>query len=281
VRLDERVRTALVTGGSRGFGRALTLALVDRGAEVWCTSRKLDQLPDIDSVHPLRFDLERPGDAASLIETAERVSGGIELLVCNAGFGVFGPFDRVAWPEWAAQVDAQLTVTMELVHRWSAHALPRGRGKLVLVSSLAAEFPIPGLGAYSAAKAGLSAWARALELEWEGRGIQVIDLRLGDLRTGFNATARRPAATPEIPASQLAKDPVSLRFGRVWNRLEETLAAAPTPEAAVGPLLDTLLGNRSRILRVGSFLQASLLPFLARLAPLSVQQKLARRYFNL
>lgn len=268
-----RFRTALVTGGSRGFGFAVTRALAQEGVRVWATARDLARVPRIEGVSPLRYDLAEPGGARALLYSANAESGGIDLLVCNAGFGVFGGFETVAWPEWRAQVDQLLGSTMELAHQWLDGGARAGRDPapaLVAVSSLAAEFPIPGLGAYSAAKAGLSAWTLALAAEWTGRGVQIVDLRLGDLRTGFNDAVRKPDSANASDA----------RLARIWARLEHTLAAAPPPEVAARQLLDALRANRSGTVRAGSFAQATLAPLGSRLLPLRLQQRLAARYFG-
>jgi short-subunit dehydrogenase len=142
----------------------------------------------------------------------------------------------------------------------------RNRGCLVNVSSIAADFPLPYMSGYNVAKAGLSALSESLMFETRGSGVRVIDFRPGDYRTDFNQA--------------MHKDTLNKRTQRAWECLEANLASAPEPERAARDLRRAVLANRSAVVRSGSFFQARLAPFMARLLPAGLTRWATARYFG-
>ncbi|HQF40079.1 MAG TPA: SDR family NAD(P)-dependent oxidoreductase [Opitutaceae bacterium] len=268
--LSPRLRTALVTGAGGGLGRAFAEMLRAEGVEVWGTSRRPESLAAAARFHPLGFDLAG-GDAAAeaLVARVERESGGLDLLVHNAGFGVFGGLLDQPLAVWRAQLDGMLGVSFALDRAALAAMTPRRRGTIVNVTSMVAEFPIPYLAGYNIAKAGLVALTESLMFEAAEAGIAAVDFRPGDYRTGFN---RSMFAAPPSSCSASAR--------RVARRLETLLAAAPRPERAARDLRRALARGRSGVVRSGSFFQTVLAPLGARLAPLALRRAVMARYFG-
>ncbi|HZZ58870.1 MAG TPA: SDR family NAD(P)-dependent oxidoreductase [Opitutaceae bacterium] len=267
-------RTALVTGAGDGLGRAIARMLADEGLRVWATARRTGRLDALAAgsggrIRPLALTLEDPAsiDAAEARAAAE-AGGAVDVVVNNAGYGVFGEFESVGAEEWERQVSAMLGGSLRLAHRAWARWRQEGRaGTLVNVSSLAAEFPLPFMSGYNAVKSGLSALSESLMLEARGSPLTVIDFRPGDYRTGFN-TAIRPQAQSAVAAG-------------VWRRMDAMLAAAPDPERAAAHLRRALRRNRSGVVRSGSWFQASLAPAAARFLPAGLKRALTARYFQL
>ena len=115
--LAQRYPTALVTGAGAGLGRAFAEMLLAEGVAVWGTSRRLDRLPVAPRFHPLEFDLAAGNAAAAaLVQQVEQESGGLSLLVHNAGYGIFGAFDGVPVGDWCAQIDGLLSRSVVLTH---------------------------------------------------------------------------------------------------------------------------------------------------------------------
>ncbi len=268
--LAHRYRTALVTGAGAGLGREFARMLLAAGVEVWGTSRRPETLPAAPRFHPVAFDLAAGDRAAeALVAAVEREAAGLDLLVHNAGYGLFGGLLERPGELWRAQLDEMLGVSLALNRAvWAAMA-PRRRGAIVNVTSMAVEFPIPYLAGYNIAKAGLAALSESLMLEGSRAGITVVDFRPGDYRTGFNQTMF--AALPETlpPAQQ-----------RVARRLDATLAAAPRAERAARDLHRALRRGRSGVVRSGSFFQTVLAPLGARLAPSWLRRAVQARYFG-
>jgi NAD(P)-dependent dehydrogenase (short-subunit alcohol dehydrogenase family) len=268
--LASRYHAALVTGAGAGLGRAFVEMLLAEGVEVWGTSRRPESLPVLPKFHAVGFDLAG-GDAAAeaLVTQVARESGGIDLLVHNAGYGVFGGLLDRPLGVWRAQLDEMLGTSLALDCAVFAAMAPHRRGCIVNVTSMAVEFPIPFLVGYNVAKAGLAALTESLMFEAREAEIAVIDFRPGDYRTGFNQTM---FATQYGTPSALA--------GRIAARLDATLAAAPLPDRAARDLRRALGRGRSGVVRSGSFFQTVLAPLGARLAPLALRRVAMARYFG-
>lgn len=268
--LAARYRTALVTGAGGGLGQAFVDSLLAEGVEVWGTSRRPAALPSRERFHAVRFELaEGPSAAEALVAEVERASGGLDLLVHNAGYGVFGAFLGQSLAVWHRQVEDLLGVSLSLNHAVLKAISARRRGAIVNVTSMAVEFPIPCLAGYNVAKAGLAALTATLMLEAVADGVALIDFRPGDYRTKFN-DAMFAGATPTH----------DVRSKQVAARLESLLARAPAPEQAARDLLRALCRGRSGVVRSGSLLQTTVAPLWARLAPEGLRRAVLARYFS-
>jgi 3-oxoacyl-[acyl-carrier protein] reductase len=188
--LDEQ--TAVVTGGSSGIGRTITELFAADGADVVACSRTLhdvetvaDDIADSDrpgAVHPVECDVTDRGDVESLAEAAVGEFGGVDVLVNNAG-GVGGDeFDEVTPEAWRDVLDVNLTGVYHCTQAFGDHLKESG-GAVVNVGSMAGEYGVPGMTPYSAAKAGVSTFTRALAAEWADE-----DVRLNAVAPGFVAT---------------------------------------------------------------------------------------------
>jgi short-subunit dehydrogenase len=262
-------RTAFVTGASSGLGAAFVEMLLADGVRVWGTARDATRLAARENFSPVPLDLADPGTAEKkFLHAADAAGGAFDLVIHNAGYGVFGPFAATDFGVWQAQLDDMLLATLRLAHAALRPMLARRRGCLVNVSSLAAEFPLPFMSGYNAAKAGLSAFSESLAFETRGTGVSVIDFRPGDYRTPFNQAMHRPSAEQ------------SENEARAWRRLEANLLAAPSPARAAADLRRALLHGRSGTIRSGSFFQACLAPLFARLAPRVLLRAAQRTYYG-
>jgi len=265
--------TAFVTGASAGLGRAFALMLLADGVRVWGSSRDASRLAGLaagrpGAFHPVALDLGDAGGAVRAFAGAlEAAGGGFDWVVNNAGYGVFGEFASTDPAVWRAQVGAMLGTVLSISHAAFGSMRGRGRGCLVHVSSLAAEFPLPYMSGYNVAKAGLSALSESLMFESRGTGVRVIDFRPGDYRTDFNRSMHKGSLSAAAEAA--------------WAALEAGLAEAPPPERAARDLRRALLSGRGGIVRSGSLFQARLAPAMARLAPASWVRRASARYFGL
>lgn len=274
-RLATRYRTALVTGASTGLGRAFATMLLAEGVAVWGTSREAGRLAELARDHPGAFHpaVMELGDAAAATRAfreAEQAAGGFDLVVNNAGYGVFGVFAEVDFSVWREQLNVMLVNTALISHLALQGLRARGRGALVNVSSLAAEFPLPFQSAYNIAKAGLTALGESLLIECAGTGVVVIDLRPGDFRTDFEGAVRRP------PAGQ-----GDARLPRVWAAFERMMRGGPPPEEAAAALRRALHRGKSGTVRCGRFFQAVVAPLLARFGSLPLKRRVQAGYFDL
>jgi len=271
-RLSSLYRHAFVTGASTGLGRAFAEMLVADGVRVWGTSRESSRLGELVARHgphftPVALDL-RDGAAAEQTFRAADQSAQFDVVINNAGYGVFGQFAATDFEPWREQMEVMLVNTARLSHAALRAMLARNRGALVNISSLAAEFPLPFQSAYNVAKAGLSALNESLMLEVAGTGVIVLDVRPGDYRTDFETSVRRPSAdfTP--------------RMARTWAAFAAMMRTGPDPAHAAAALRRALLRQRSGTVRTGRFFQAVAGPFLARFGSLPLRRRIQARYYD-
>ena len=274
-RVSDLYRTAFVTGASTGLGRAFTAMLLADGVRVWGTSRDVARLDHFSAVPAhadlftaVSLDLRNGAHAEAVFHASEAEAGGFDLVVNNAGYGVFAEFAAVEFPVWQTQLEVMLVNTARLSHAALRGFLARNRGALVNVSSLAAEFPLPFQSAYNIAKAGLTALNESLLLETSGTGVIVLDVRPGDYRTDFEGSVLRPL-TNESP-----------RQTRAWAAFAAMMKSGPAPAHAAVALRRALLRQRSGTVRTGRFFQAVVAPFLARFGSLAFKRRLQAKYFD-
>lgn len=179
----------MVTGGSSGIGEAICKRLAAVGHAVYGTSRRPVDRPDF---RMLEMDL---GDGASVTRAVEEImakEGRLDVVVNNAGLGIQG-----ATEDLSAELAASLLDTNVLgAHRVCLAALPhmrgQGRGLIINVTSLAANFGLPYRGFYSASKAALERYTETLAMEVRPFGIHAVTLQPGEYNTKIGASRLRP-----------------------------------------------------------------------------------------
>ena len=178
---------AVVTGGSRGIGRAIAAALAARGAQVAITGRTEDDLRAASGggIHPVRADVGRPEQAAAAIDAAVLKLGGLDLLVNNAGVGWFGNVADMTTDQWQEIIGTNLSAAFYCSRAAIPHLRHRGGGWIINISSLAGKNPFVGGAAYCASKAGLDAFTQALMQEVRYDKIRVSNIAPGSVATGF------------------------------------------------------------------------------------------------
>ena len=187
---------AIVTGASSGMGREFVLAL-DREAqfeEIWVIARRRERLEELEGqtrakLRPLAMDLTREENwdrfAALLAERKPRV----DVLVNAGGFGLFRPFEGNPLSEQLRMIDLNDKALTAITY----HALPYlGTGSRIFnIGSLSSFQPVPYIGVYAASKAYVLSFSRALNVELKPRGIRVLAVCPGWVRTEFFDTAVR------------------------------------------------------------------------------------------
>ena len=250
--------------------------LLKEGVRVWGTARsheRLAHLSGVETFTPVLLDLNHTASVERAYrESFEQAGDGFDLVINNAGCGLFAPFARASAAEWTAHIQGCLLGTVQLAHLALRDMLQRNRGCIVNVSSVAVEYPLPFMSGYNIVKAGISALSESLIFETRGTGVAVIDFRPGDFRTAFNQSMQLNSSAGERDV-----DP---RVAVSWRRLEQNLEKAPEPSRAASDLKRVLLTPRSRTVYTGSVFQAKLAPLFSRLAPAGLRRAIAARYFG-
>ncbi len=195
--LDLSRRVALVTGGSRGIGLAIAEALIDAGARVSITGRTASSLDEArrrlsrgdasraDRVHPVVADVRVADDATAAVEGVVGQFGGLDVLVNNAGVGIFRSAADMDIGSWHDVIGTNLSGVFFCCHAAIPHLKKRGGGWIINISSLAGKNPFPAGAAYCASKAAVNAFSEALMQEVRHDNIRVSYVMPGSVATGF------------------------------------------------------------------------------------------------
>lgn len=201
---------AIVTGGTRGIGLAITSGFVARGGRVVASGRSQDDLDAVatefgSSVAVVKGDVADPTVAAALVQTATDCFGGVDSLINNAGVGTFAPVAEMSDEDWHRLIATNLTG----VFLCSKAAIPalksRGGGWIVNISSLAGRNSFAGGAAYCASKAGLNAFTESLMLEVRPDNIRVTTVMPGSVQTGFSSGGDGPESDWKLSPDDVAQ----------------------------------------------------------------------------
>ena len=213
--MDLQDKVVLITGASTGIGEACARAFARRGARLILTARSADELERVArSVAPapaaaVPADLSRPEQAAALADRALVCYGRIDVLVNNAGVGLYLPFWLADRANVRRMMEVNFFAPLELIRGVLPHMRERGSGTIVNISSIAGKIPLPWLTLYSASKAALNFISDGLRMELRGTGIRITSVCPGYVSTGFSqhvlggdvpravANRRRFTITPE------------------------------------------------------------------------------------
>ena len=209
---------AIVTGASRGIGRAVAEALAARGATLGLAARTTGALEALaaelpGSHHALTCDVALPASVAAAIEQFVAATDGLELLVANAGIAHYEPVAEQSLEHIEHMTQVNWLGTVYTIKAALPHLLAGGRGHIVVMSSGAGLRSFPGAAAYGATKAAQLMFAEALRHELAGTGVSLTTVYPGEVRTSLHAheLARMPgwyrgghqAAAPEALATRV------------------------------------------------------------------------------
>ncbi len=219
-------RVALVTGGSKGIGRAIAAGFARAGADLFLCARQEEPLrqaaDEIRAECPVRVeytvaDMARRAEAVRLAETAREALGKVDILVNNAGWNIPQAVDAIRDEDWDYLVELNLSSVMALTRAVVPGMKERRWGRVIHISSIMALGSTPERNAYSATKAALVGMARASALDLGPYGVTV------------NCIAPGPIAT-EMPMSILSKEQQDKLSGRTalgrWARPDELAGPA-------------------------------------------------------
>ncbi len=219
-------KTALITGASKGLGKAMALALAGAGAHVALVAR------DLSTLNAVKTEIENAGGAASvfLADVSQEQSvrqleqavlaqlGPVQILINNAGMNIRKNLIDFTLDEWRTVLDTNLTSVFLMCRSFVPHMKDGGYGRVINMSSIMSHVSLPGRTAYSSSKTALLGLIRALAQELAADGITVNGISPGPFATEMNIPVMQ---NPETNAQFLSSIPI----GR-WGRVEEVGALA-------------------------------------------------------
>ena len=223
--------TAIVTGSSKGIGYSIAEALARANANVVVSARKAAEVTEAarrlealgsGKVLGIPCDVGRLDDVRRLVGQTAETLGGIDVLVNNAGFGIFAPIDQIAPEDW----DRLIATNLSGVFYCCREAIPHLRDSLdawiINIASLAGKNPFAGGSAYNASKFGLVGFSEAMMLDVRQQGIRVSYIMPGSVDTYFNHNEPGAGAWKIQPedVGQVVMDLLALPKNSLVSRVE-------------------------------------------------------------
>jgi NAD(P)-dependent dehydrogenase (short-subunit alcohol dehydrogenase family) len=228
-------KVAVITGASKGLGKAMALALGAAGVRLVLASRDLALLKVVAEEARkagaqglvMQTDVTSEAEVARLAAAVREKFGGVDIIINNAGVNVRKPMTEFTLEEWRRVMDTNLTGAFLACRALVPLMKGRGGGRIINLTSIMAHTALPGRTAYASSKAGLLGFTKALALELAPEGITVVGISPGPFATEMNAPLMN---NPELSAQFLSRIPL----GR-WGQPEEVAKLVVylcSPEAA-------------------------------------------------
>jgi NAD(P)-dependent dehydrogenase (short-subunit alcohol dehydrogenase family) len=232
--------SALVTGASRGIGRAIALALAREGAGVTIVGRHPGTLDGVvkeieaagGRARAFAGDLRDSSACAGAVDSAVAAFGGLQVLVNNAGVGAFSPLAETKDESWEAVIGTNLTAPFRLTRAALPHLTKKG-GHVFMISSLAGTNAIANMAAYCASKAALDHLSSCLMLEVRHQGVKVTVIAPGSVDTSFSGSPRGGDASWMLQSEDVARAVVDLLHVRDGAHLSRVDMRPARPQKRV------------------------------------------------
>ena len=230
-------KVAVVTGASRGLGRAAAVALSEQGVNLLVAARSLEELESLESEAPadvlaVRCDMRDHASVAALPDQAIQRFGRLDIVVNNAGIAPAGYFLEQSDQVWDDVMAINVKAPAVLARAAGRHMVERGSGKIINVASTSGILGKAMLVAYSSSKGALLQFTKALAAEWAAKGIQVNAIAPG----AFETDAQRAVLeSPDILKRRLGKIPA--------RRMGDAQEIGPLICYLASPLSDFVSGS--------------------------------------
>jgi NAD(P)-dependent dehydrogenase (short-subunit alcohol dehydrogenase family) len=232
-----------ITGASKGFGKVWTEAALARGDRVAAAARSIGSLDDLaakygDKLLQLSLDVGSKGLVEAAISKAHKQFGRLDVVVNNAGYGLFGAIEEVSEAEARAQIETNLFGALWVTQAALPIMRAQKSGHIIQISSIGGVLTLPMLGLYHASKWGLEGFSQALAAEVKPYGIKVTIVEPGGFATDWSGPSAKQAK--HLKDYDEARDSLAkLRMG-----------SRPGDPAATGPVMLKLVDMEEPPLRL-------------------------------
>jgi len=233
-----------ITGTSKGFGHIWAKAALERGDKVAATARRTDSLSDLvedygENVLPIELDVTDKAAVDAAVEQAHDHFGRLDVVVNNAGYGLFGTIEEVTEEQARAQIETNLFGALWVTKAALPYLREQGSGHIIQVSSIGGVNAFPTIGLYHASKWALEGFSQALSAEVRGLGIKVTLVE----PTGYTTDWSGPSSVQaeHLPAYEAVRE----ERAKVWS----TPGRRGDPEAT-GPAILKIVDAEDPPLRI-------------------------------
>jgi NAD(P)-dependent dehydrogenase (short-subunit alcohol dehydrogenase family) len=253
----QKGKTWFITGASSGFGRLLAEHLLDMGASVIATARRVEDISDLTATRPgsyvIPLDVTSADSIAHAVAQGLAYTGGVDVLVNNAGYGVCGALEEVQQDEYMPMFETNVFGLVNVTKAFLPHFRERRSGAIINLSSIGGLIGSPGWGFYNATKFAVEGLSEALHAEMAPLGVKVMVVEPGPFRTDFLGRSGQEAGlripdyettvgkTREYFKTQAGKQP-----GDPQRAVEAMVEAISSPEPPKHLLLGKIALQRYR-----------------------------------
>jgi len=208
-------KTAIVTGGTKGIGRAIAEALLREGLSVCIAARDQDQVDKVvselgDNAYGFACDVRDYEQVEGLFTYTIMELGGLDILVNNAGIGIFQTVEETSAEDFRAVLETNVFGVFYCCREAIPEMRKRGGGYIINISSLAGANPHPRMAAYNASKFGLNGFSEALMQEVRHDGIKVSYIMPGSVNTEFGGDTANDEKSWQLTPQDIARVVVDL-----------------------------------------------------------------------
>jgi NAD(P)-dependent dehydrogenase (short-subunit alcohol dehydrogenase family) len=265
--MKSRTPVVLVTGVSSGIGLAIASALAAKGFEVFGTSRNPSRTEPIPGVELVQLDVTSDASVTRAVATVIERAGRIDVLVNNAGFGVFGAAEESSITQAQQLFDTNLFGLVRLTREVLPYLRAQGSGRIINIGSVLGFLPAPYGALYAASKHAVEGYSESLDHETREFGVRVSVVEPGYTNTSFEANA----ADADSPIDSYA----TIR-NHVQRVLTEAVHAGDDPAVVAQVVLEAAT-SRTPKLRYPAGPLARRLSLLKRFAPATLLDKVIRK----
>ena len=273
-------KIVLITGASSGFGYEVSILLAKAGYKVYATARRLELMEPLKEygIIPLKLDVTNEENVNNVVDEIIKENGKIDILINNAGYGLYGPIEMVNMDEVKYQMDVNLYSIGRMVKKCVPYMRENGYGRIVNIGSLAGKVAMYMGGWYSASKFAIEGLTDALRMELKQFNIKVVLVEPGPFKSGWAKIAKEKmdASSINTPYEAQAK-PASDAYGALFST-NNFIAKDPIKCAKVIYKAASKKHPKARY-KTGSF--KHVLPFLNAILPTSLADKMSRDTFKM
>lgn len=275
------MRTVLITGASSGIGLATAEYLAQKGFQVFGTTRSLEKRAAVvqaaqrhcgDRLHWVEMDVTKDVSVERAVKQVVTKARSIDVLVCNAGIGIYGSIEETPMDKALYQFDTNVFGYLRSLRAVLPGMRERRSGRIVLISSMAGILAIPYQVHYSATKYAVEALTEGLRQELRGFNIKVSAVRPGDIATEFN-----DATLLTLPENS----PYAKWSEPCWKTMDKNMVAAPKPILVAKVIYRILQKKNPKAFYTAADFLTGLTPILTPLMSSQLKEKVVRMFYGI